>query len=252
VTIIVSDTTSNDQPDSSSLVSDRDGPGGKSLVSEQVPDAAEPQPFDTLLRVATETPGDIPPVVTAQVVTADGQDVVLIGSGSGTGGAGDVDVLSDTGTLTQRDRYATATPVIDPDRRERVLRLALSRLATRYRETLDAVEAQRRTNRANANVLSQIRGYVIEWHRDDEEISRDSLDAFLSRFDLPPYRPTVRIEYTITGSYVINDSTTDEARDDAKGYLRPDLSQLDRVDDDSDTYTVSIDGVDNVDDGADY
>lgn len=240
-----------DRPDSTRLSSDRADSNG--LVSGPGPDVAEPQSFDTLLKTAAEVPGDIPAILTAQVVTSDEDDVVLLGPATSATSAtnpdrvGSVDVLINTGVLIRRDRYATATLVTDPDRRERVLRLSLSRLAARYRETLDTLETQRREATGNAAVLSEIREYVIGWHRDDEEISREDLDDFLDRFGLSPYRPRVQVEYTITGRYIVSDSDTDVAQADAENYLRPDLSQIDRVEEDSDTYTVSVDDV--LDDG---
>lgn len=262
MTITTNDTdtdTANDTVNDGSAtnpVPDREGPDGRSdsngLARELAPDAAQPQPFGALLKAAAETPGDVPPIVTAQVVTSDGQEVVLIGpttggtsrgasGNSGAGGAVLVDVLTDAGVLIQRDPDATATPVTDPGRRDRVLRLALPRLAVRYRETLDTLDTLRDEATDNAAVLSEIRDYVIGWHRDDEDtMSRESLNDFLARFDLPPYRPSVRVEYTITGSYVVTDSTPDDAQADAEEWLRPDLSELDRVEDDTDTYTVSV------------
>jgi hypothetical protein len=217
-------------------------PARSDSVSGPAVSIVEPQTFDALLEVSAG-PGDLPPIATGQVVTSGREDVILIGRSPGN--AATVDILTDAGLITRRDLSSTATPVTDPDQRERLLRLTLSRLADRYR---NAVDAQQRQARASDDVLSEVRRYAIAWFKEEEEISRESLDAFLAEFDLSPYRPTVRVEYTITGSYVVIDSTTDEARDDAADYLRPDLSQIDRVDEDSDGYTVSVASVDDTGD----
>jgi hypothetical protein len=240
VTFIVNDTISDDASENSPAVS--------SVASRPAQPEPQPQPLGALLRLTAEAPGDIPPVLTAQVVTSNGQDIILIGhsvgAGIGVGGSvGAVEVLTDTGVLTRRSAGATATPVTDPARRERVLRLTLSRLAGRYREEL---ETRRRETERQADLLAGIRDYAVEWY-ETGDIGREALTDFLSEFDLSPYRQRVRVTYTITGSYVVDDSTPDEARQDAEGYLRPALSSLDRVVEDSDSYTVSLDDIDDAD-----
>ena len=51
---------------------------------------------------------------------------------------------------------------------------------------------------------------MIEQYR-DSEYSRDVLDAFLSRFDLDPYQPRVKVTYTITGSFEVDSDDVDGA-----------------------------------------
>jgi hypothetical protein len=212
---------------------------------------AQPQPLGSLLEPPAGVPGETPPIVTSQVVTCDGQDIVLIGpiigpsigAGNGTAG-GTVEVLNDAGVPFARDRDTPAIRVTDPVRRENVLRRTLSRLNTRYR---DASEALRSERQGQADFRSRLRAYAIDLLQDDD-LDRDQLDDFLDRFDLPPYRPAFRVDFTITGSYVVIDSTPEAIRGDARGYLRPDLSRLDDVaDEDTGDYTVTVDDVEQID-----
>jgi hypothetical protein len=66
------------------------------------------------------------------------------------------------------------------------------------------------------------------------------MNRFLDAFSLPTYDPRVRVTYTITGSYEVDTDDPDTASSDARGYLKPDLSELDNVIDDSDTHTVHV------------
>jgi hypothetical protein len=50
----------------------------------------------------------------------------------------------------------------------------------------------------------------------------------------------VRITYTITGSYEVDSDDVYDAERDARGYLKPDLTEIDHVDEDSSSFTVEI------------
>lgn len=212
----------------------------------------QPQPLGSLLTPAAGMPGEAPPLVAGQVVTCDDQDIVILGASSGVDGGSDADlveILTVAGILGLRPRTDTATPVGDPVRRERILRLALSRLAGRYRETRETLAARQQDVETNARVLSGIRNYLIRLYRDDD-LSEERLDDFLDSFNLPAYRPSFRVEYTITGSYVVIGGDADDATADGEGYLRPDLSRLDRVDPVSGGYSVDVNDVEELDDDA--
>lgn len=81
----------------------------------------------------------------------------------------------------------------------------------------------------------------------DGTICRPGLNEFLEAFGLPLFQPRVRVRYTLSGSYDVEGSDDDAARRDARGYLKPDLGELDNVIDDSDSYMVEVDGVEELD-----
>src|SRR5439155_16967254 len=92
---------------------------------------------------------------------------------------------------------------------------------------------------SQASTLAEIRDYVIDRYRDDE-LARDVLEAFLSRFDLDPYQPRVKVTYTITGSFEVDSDNTHNVENDVENNLRPDLDDIDDVVDYSDEYSVSV------------
>ncbi|MEV4560637.1 hypothetical protein AB0K51_27080 [Kitasatospora sp. NPDC049285] len=94
-------------------------------------------------------------------------------------------------------------------------------------------------DRAHEVQLEEIREYAIERH-EEGLICRGGLDEFLAAFDFAPYSTRVKVEYTISGSYEVDNSSIDAAEDDAQHYLTPDLSELDNVDTDSSSYDVHI------------
>ena len=88
---------------------------------------------------------------------------------------------------------------------------------------------------------------MIEQYR-DSEYSRDVLDAFLSRFDLDPYQPRVKVTYTITGSFEVDSDDAGEVEDNVEEYLRVDLDNVYDVVVDSDDFSVSVRRVEPVTD----
>jgi hypothetical protein len=84
-------------------------------------------------------------------------------------------------------------------------------------------------------------------HHQDGDICRSGLNDFLEHFGLPVYQPRVQVHYTLSGSYEVDTDDPDAASRDAHGYLRPDLGQLDNVIDDTDSHTVTVDRVEELD-----
>ena len=126
-------------------------------------------------------------------------------------------------------------PLTDPVRSREVLGEAMTFMAL-WRQA--AIDKTAELTQAHADRLDAIRTYAIERH-EDGDICRDGLNRFLLHFDLAPYRTRVQVSYTITGSYEVEDSSETEAGDDAEKYLRPDLTDLDRVDDYSTSFDLS-------------
>jgi len=89
-------------------------------------------------------------------------------------------------------------------------------------------------------VLQEIRQYAITAH-ENEEICRQGLDDFLDSFGLTPYMSSpVTINYEIRGSYTVECDNPSFAVADAKGYLRPDLSEIDDFLPESSVFTLVI------------
>lgn len=103
-----------------------------------------------------------------------------------------------------------------------------------------AFEAEAAQRRVHAGLLDSIREYAITRH-EDGEICRDGLDEFLVTFGFEPYCPRLRVDYTISGSYEVVQHDASFAENDARDYLRPDLSSLDDVDGDSSVCEVTVD-----------
>jgi hypothetical protein len=123
-------------------------------------------------------------------------------------------------------------PISDPKHCAETLRTAVEALSICRRVSLEAHAEQRQ---AHASKLDEIRDYAIERHQAGD-ICREGLDNFLADFGLAPFQPRVRVTYTITGSYEVEDGSECAATDDAEKYLVPDLSSLDSVDE----YTTSF------------
>ncbi|PKV88180.1 hypothetical protein [Streptomyces sp. TLI_146] len=126
-------------------------------------------------------------------------------------------------------------PIADPAVREAALRNAVEALSICRHVAIQAHADQRRSHN---ELLEMIRQYAIVRH-EEGDICREGLDDFLESFNLMPYEPRVRVEYTITGSYVVDSGGEAAAKEDAVKYLQPDLSGLDNVESESSTYDVS-------------
>ena len=166
----------------------------------------------------------------AAVVTVDNRVVVVLRADRIGGGVQVHDPVRSVHTLPA-DTFAT--PVSDHHTRAEFLAAAASDLAGIHaldQAQLDGIEAR------HQKVLDDIRSYAVARHLEDS-ICRGGLNAFLETFGLATYDPRIRVSYTITGSYEVDTDDPTPPRD-ARGYLKPDLGELDNVIDDSDTYTI--------------
>jgi hypothetical protein len=176
----------------------------------------------------------------AAVVTVDNRVVVVLRADRIGGGVQVHDPVRSVHTLPA-DTFAT--PVSDHHTRAEFLAAAASDLAGIHaldQAQLDGTEAR------HQKVLDDIRSYAVARHLEDS-ICRGGLNAFLETFGLPTYDPRIRVSYTITGSYEVDTDDADAAARDARGYLKPDLTELDNVIDGSDTYTIQLGQVDELD-----
>lgn len=154
-------------------------------------------------------------------------------------------LLTDATTVTVPAR-TPATTITDPAQPTGLLRAAVTHFRTTLNDTqaaFDTAELQYR------QVLDNIRAYAVDRHRAGD-ICRGGLDRFLTTFDMEPYLPPLRVRFTITGSYVVHDSTADFAEYDGTG-LRVDVANISNLVRDSTDFDVSIDAVDAVDDADD-
>lgn len=126
----------------------------------------------------------------------------------------------------------TFEPMTEPALREETLRNAVEALTICRRVALEAHAEQRQ---AHDTKLEAIRDYAVERHQAGA-ICREGLNDFLSEFEFAPFETRVRVTYTISGSYEVENCGEDAATDDAEKYLVPDLSSLDDVDE----YTASF------------
>jgi hypothetical protein len=179
------------------------------------------------------------------VTLPSGDQVVVVGRADD----GQVEVWS-LGHITRRDADTAVTAVSDPAARDGLVGAAVHGLAVQRNaateRTAQAVADRDRDRDAHEQVLTDIRAYAVDKHQDGD-ICRDGLNAFLEAFGLPVFQPRVRVRYTVSGSYDVEGSDDDTARRDARGYLKPDLSQLDNVIEDSDSHTVDVDSVEELD-----
>jgi hypothetical protein len=176
----------------------------------------------------------------AAVVTVDNRVVVVLRADRVGGGVQVHDPVRSVHTLPAD---TPATPVSDHRTRAEFLAAAASDLAGIHaldQAQLDGIDAR------HQKVLDDIRSYTVERHLAGD-ICRSGLNAFLETFGLPTYDPRIRVSYTITGSYEVDTDDADEATRDAHGYLKPDLSELDNVIDDSDSYTVQLGHIEELD-----
>ena len=128
-------------------------------------------------------------------------------------------------------------PLFDAARSQEVLGEAAALLAA-CRQS--AIDTNAELIQAHAAKLDEIRDYAIGRH-EDGDICRDGLDSFLSAFGFLPYLTRVRISYTITGHYDVQNTSESAASEDAEKYLRPDLTGLDDVDDYSTSFDLMFD-----------
>jgi hypothetical protein len=165
-------------------------------------------------------------------------DIVVLAHGTATS----LDALAD-GQPASYDPTITVTEVDDPERQLAVLRAALSTLDQGRREAelrLDVEKARQ------AAVLDRIRSYAIERHREGM-YCEEGLNTFLRHFGLPEYEPSIRVSYTIRGSYRTEGSDPDTAETDAADNLAVDLSEIDGVIASSPYHQVDIDEIETID-----
>lgn len=176
----------------------------------------------------------------ATVVTVNDRMVVVLRADRTSGGVQVHDPVRSIHTLPAG---TPATPVNDHHTRAEFLAAAASDLADIH--ALDQAQLVD-TDARHQKVLDNIRGYAIAQHLEDA-FCRDGLNAFLTTFGLPTYNPRIRVTYTITGSYEVDTDDADTAARDARGYLKPDLTELDNLIDDSDTHHLELEQVDELD-----
>jgi hypothetical protein len=116
---------------------------------------------------------------------------------------------------------------------------ALAELRITYTNQRDRYQEER--NR-HYKVLSDIRDYAIKTH-EEGTICKDGLNEFLRHFDMDTYQTLVRVEFTITGSYLVDSDDTSSAAYDARNYLKVDFSGVDDIygDEDPTDYNVRAD-----------
>jgi len=206
--------------------------------------AATAEPWMQLPLRAFLTGEPVLPV--AVTLSTSGVDAVLLGRV----GTATVELLRE-GRIVREADTMLAAPVTDPARQVELLRAALVADVTARKALADT--AQQRGSELNqlrasqAGTLDAIRDYVIEQYR-DSEFSRDVLDAFLGRFDLDPYRPRVKVSYTITGSFEVDSDDADEVEDNVEQNLRVDSDDVDGAVEYSDNFDVTVSSVEPVDD----
>ena len=168
----------------------------------------------------------------AAVVTVDGRMVVVLRLDP----PGQVEVHAPGSGLHALPADTPAVPVAEPALVAEVLAAAVFDLARWHaaaRADLTAAEGGHR------QLLADIRQYVLERHLDGD-ICREGMNRFFEAFSLDPYDPRVRVRYTITGSYEVDAEDVYAASHDARGYLKPDLSNLDSLIDGSDDFAVDV------------
>jgi hypothetical protein len=175
----------------------------------------------------------------AAVVTVDNRVVVVLRADRTGGGVQVHDPVRSIHTL---HADTPATPVSDHHTRAEFLAAAASDLAGIH--ALDQAQLDG-TDARHQKVLDDIRSYAVERHIAGD-ICRSGLNTFLETFSLPTYEPRIRVSYTITGSYEVDTDDPDAAARDARGYLKPDLSELDNVIDNSDTHSIQLGQVDEL------
>lgn len=142
--------------------------------------------------------------------------------------------------LAQIVRVDTAAldfePIAGPDAQAAAFAEAVEALTICRRVAFEYETEQRQVH---IEQLAAIRQYAIARH-EGGEICRSGLENFLATFDMEPYVTRVRVGYTISGTYLVNRRGATFAEEDAHGYLRPDLSELDDVESDSSVWEATI------------
>jgi len=128
-------------------------------------------------------------------------------------------------------------PLTEPAAQAAALAEAVEALTICRRVAFDYETEQRRLH---IDQLAAIRQYAITRH-EASDICRSGLDAFLETFGMEPYIPRLRVCYTIAGSYEVQQRSAEFAENDARDFLRPDLSNVDDVDHDTSVYEVTVD-----------
>ncbi|BAJ30991.1 hypothetical protein KSE_52150 [Kitasatospora setae KM-6054] len=113
------------------------------------------------------------------------------------------------------------------------------------RDALKEVQSTAARDRAQQTLLhdrklEDIREYAIERH-EAGDICREGLNNFLEHFDFDPYVTRVKVKFTMTGSFVVDSDSAGATEDDVNDYLKPDLSSVDNVDDQTVDYEVTVD-----------
>jgi hypothetical protein len=174
----------------------------------------------TLAEVAADPATPVPAVTIPADAAGPGMDVVVLCRVD----AATVEVYAAGGIRPYPDT-TTVTDIADTDRRLRLVAEALLALDEDRRRL---AQQALRTHGGHAEQLDAIRGYAIDRYREDM-YCLDGLNRFLRTFDLPEYRPRVRVTYTVAGSYETEQTDTDDAESDAAGWLSVDLSGVSDV-----------------------
>ncbi len=201
-------------------------------------------PATTTRPLADFLPGG--PAATRPAVTLpSGEQVVVLRRGDD----GQVEVWAH-GRILRRDPDTAAFAVADSAYRDDLLAAVVHGLAQQRNAAAEqAAQAERdrdQERQAHDRVLADIRAYAVDKHLGNT-ICRSGLNDFLEAFGLPVFQPRVRVHYSMTGVYEVDADDADTARRDARGYLKPDLSQLDNVIDDTDTFTMHVESVEELD-----
>ncbi len=128
-------------------------------------------------------------------------------------------------------------PVTGPDAQAAAFAEAVEALTICRRVAFEYETEQRQVH---IEQLAAIRQYAIARH-EGGEICRSGLENFLATFDMEPYVTQVRVGYVLSGSYLVDGRSVTFVEDDARCFLRPDLSGLDDVDGDSSVFEVTVD-----------
>jgi hypothetical protein len=179
---------------------------------------------------------------------APGLVITILNRGSAGNGVvlaqtdGAVSVLVDGQVRTLRGD-ADVLPITERDTELALARQAVTWALAAHRAATDRIRGLYTdlddARRFHDQALTDIRAYAIRRHRDGD-ICRDGLNEFLTHFDLDPYRPRHRVQFTIRGSFEVTpdaDRDTGDTEDDVRDYLRIDTDEVDGVID----YAVDID-----------
>lgn len=185
----------------------------------------------TVQTLRESAPEDLAKLLPAAIQIADRAGVILRQ-------IGDTEVELYHGAYIIRAFMASLNfePVTEPTARAAAFAEAVEALTICRRVAFEYETEQRQLH---IEQLAAIRLYAITRH-EAGDICRDGLDRFLETFGMEPYVPRLRVEYTISGSYEVQQRSVEFAESDARDYLRPDLSNVDDVDHDSSVYDVTV------------